>query len=412
MSGPSDAVEGVEQFRLRCRGWLAASMPTKPTGSVDTSWARQRDLQALLWRGRFAGIRFPRAYGGLGLTEAHRQAFNEESVPYELPVRLNVPNFGILAATLLDCGTEAQKRRHIPKILAGDEIWVQFLSEPSGGSDLAGSLTRADRDGDIWVLNGSKIWSSGAMDADCAMCLARTNWDVPKHRGLTMFIVKIHQPSIRVEPIRQVNGSTEFCQEFFDDVTLDSDAVVGEVDGGWSVALRLLAHERVAAGGGSPFASGTQVEAEPRRKHHPFVRSSEFSDPAAREDLRQGVAEEKVLDIVGDALVKMVTHGLQSGTLDAPAGALLKLFSGLKAAARAEAALAVSGTSAVVWRSDDPNYRSAGEEFLTRQTGAIAGGTNEMQRNIVAERLLGMPREWAADRDVPFREVRTNRLRP
>ena len=137
-----------------------------------------------------------------------------------MPFSFNVPTFGILAATLLDFGTHEQKLRHIPAILKGEELWVQFLSEPSGGSDLAGCLTRADRDGDVFILNGSKIWSSGAAESDYAMCLARTNWDVPKHRGLTMFILKIHQPGVTVEQIRQVDGSMEFCQEFFDDVPI------------------------------------------------------------------------------------------------------------------------------------------------------------------------------------------------
>ena len=175
---------------------------------------------------------------------------------YDLPFSFNVPTLGILAATLLDAGTQEQKLRHLPAILRGEELWVQFLSEPSGGSDLAGCLTRADRDGDVFVLNGSKIWSSGAYVADYAMCLARTNWDVPKHRGLTMFIVEIHQPGVTVEQIRQIDGSIEFCQEFFDDVPIPVSAVIGEVDDGWTVANRLLVHERMAVGGGSPYTAG------------------------------------------------------------------------------------------------------------------------------------------------------------
>ena len=136
-----------------------------------------------------------------------------------------MPTFGIMAATLLDFGTEAQKRRHIPAILEGVELWVQFLSEPSGGSDLAGLVTRATRDGDVFILNGSKIWSSGAHRADYALCLARTDFHAPKHRGLTCFIVEIHQPGIDVRQIKMVNGSNEFCQEFFDDVAIPADNV-------------------------------------------------------------------------------------------------------------------------------------------------------------------------------------------
>lgn len=141
-------------------------------------------------------------------------------------------------------------------MIRGDEVLVQFLSEPKGGSDLAGLITRADRDGDEWVVNGSKIWSSGAYAADYALCLARTDWDAPKHRGLTMFLMPVHAPGVTINRIKQVNGSTEFCQEFFDDVVLPADAVVGEVNGGWATASRQLFHERNAVGGGSPYTSG------------------------------------------------------------------------------------------------------------------------------------------------------------
>ena len=173
-----------------------------------------------------------------------------------MPLVLNAPTFSICAPTLLDMGTEEQKRQHLPAVIRGDEIMVQFLSEPRGGSDLAGVTTRATRDGDMFILNGSKIWSSDACAADWALCLARTDWDAPKHRGLTMFLVKVHQPGIDIQRIKQVNGSNEFCQEFFDDVPVPAANVVGEVNGGWAVASRQLFHERNAVGGGSPYVSG------------------------------------------------------------------------------------------------------------------------------------------------------------
>ena len=255
-------LEPVEDVPERAPGsWLADNMPPfagMSTGNYQEEGRREheRELQRRLWDGGFAGICFPADYGGLGLTIEHQRAFTEESLPYDMPFSLNVPTLGILAATLVDFGTHEQKLRHLPAILKGEELWVQFLSEPSGGSDLAGVLTRAERDGDVYILNGSKIWSSGAAESDYAMCLARTNWDVPKHRGLTMFIMKIHQPGVQVEQIRQVDGSLEFCQEFFDDVPIPAADVIGEVDDGWTVATRLLVHERNAVGGGSPYLSG------------------------------------------------------------------------------------------------------------------------------------------------------------
>ena len=145
-------------------------------------------------------------YGGQGLTPAHQRAFNEELAGYEHPSRLQVPTFTPCLAVLLDFGTEEQKQRHIPAILRGEEIWMQLLSEPSGGSDVAGALTTAVRDGDEWILNGSKVWTTGAWWSDWGLCLARTNWDVPKHRGLTVFMLPLHQPGIEMQQIEMLNG--------------------------------------------------------------------------------------------------------------------------------------------------------------------------------------------------------------
>ena len=172
----------------------------------------------MLFDAGLAGICFPPEYGGQGLTPAHQQVLNEELAGYEYPMRLQVPTFSPCAAVLLDFGTEEQKQRHIPAILKGEEIWMQLLSEPSGGSDVAGALTTAVRDGDEWVLNGSKVWTTGAWWSDWGLCLARTNWDVPKHRGLTVFMFPIDQEGIEVHRIEMLNGNKEFCQEFLTDV--------------------------------------------------------------------------------------------------------------------------------------------------------------------------------------------------
>ena len=167
--------------------------------------------------------------------------------------------------TLLAHASEDQKRSWIPKILSGEEIWVQLLSEPAAGSDLAGLLTRATRDGETWVLNGTKVWSSGAMSADFGICLARTDWDAPKHRGLTWFKVPLRAPNVTVRPIREINGSSEFCEEFLDDVVVGDDMVIGEVDGGWPIANFMLAVERGGVGGVGSGQPASKLRARPGR---------------------------------------------------------------------------------------------------------------------------------------------------
>jgi alkylation response protein AidB-like acyl-CoA dehydrogenase len=404
-------VETVEEFRLRARAWLAEHLAPND-GAVDARFDDgrrdvERALQRTLWDGGFAGICFPAEYGGLGLSEEHQRAFSEESLPYDMPFSLNVPTLGILAATLVDFGTHEQKLRHQPAILRGEELWVQFLSEPSGGSDLAGCLTRADRDGDVFIMNGSKIWSSAAFASDYAMCLARTNWDVPKHRGLTMFILEIHQPGIQVEQIRQVDGSMEFCQEFFDDVAIPVSDVVGEVDDGWTVATRLLVHERNAVGGGSPYTSGRSSGHDSSREDDTLGEMVRLSGRAGDTHARQLVAEAHIRQVVAGQLIRRVTQGVTAGAMLPPAGSLLKLFSATNVMRRYEIGLELAGEGAAAWPADtEPLARQLSELTLWRQGLSLGGGSNEIQRNIISERLLGMPREFAADREVPYRDVR------
>ncbi len=406
----TDDMEPVEDFRARARAFLEATMPPLGDGWNDRSDERrdrERELQALLWQGGFAGICFPKEYGGLGLSQEHQRAFTAESTPYDMPFSLNVPTLGILAATLVEFGTHDQKLRYLPGILRGEELWVQFLSEPSGGSDLAGCLTRADRDGDVFMLNGSKIWSSAAYASDYAMCLARTNWDVPKHRGLTMFIMKIHQPGVTVEQIRQVDGTLEFCQEFFDDVQIPASDVVGEIDDGWTVASRLLVHERLAVGGGSPYTSGASFGHDGSGTDTTILDAAQEAGTTRDPHVRQLLAEAHVRQMVGGQLVKRVTEGMASGALPPPAGSVIKLFGATNVMRRSEIGLEIAGAGVVAWPADSPGVAGdLGRASLSRQGVSRGGGANEIQRNSISERLLGMPREAAADRDIPYRDVR------
>ncbi|MEU4311501.1 acyl-CoA dehydrogenase family protein [Nocardia sp. NPDC024068] len=405
-------VEPVAEFRERARVWLRDNLPPAPPdqGPPDSKeeWDRTRELQRLLFDGGFAGICFPEEYGGLGLTPAHQQAFTKESYRYEMPVILNVPTLSICAATLLDLGTEEQKREHLPAVLRGDELLVQLLSEPNGGSDLAGLTTRAERDGDRWILNGSKIWSSGAYAADYGLCLARTNWEVPKHRGLTMFLVPMGADGVTVQRIKQVTGSTEFCQEFFDDVSLGDDAVLGQVDNGWEAASRLLYHERSAIGGTSPYISGARphMGGEDSPIFELARDTGQLDDARVRED----VGEARAMAVVRDQLIAHITRGIMAGELPPAAGSITRLFSAEYSWLQTDMAVKIAGSAAATHAPGDPaDTAKIGTDFLFRAAWSLAGGSTEMARNVISERVLGMPREYAADRDVPFNEVRRGR---
>ncbi|OMC38072.1 acyl-CoA dehydrogenase [Mycolicibacterium fortuitum] len=412
--------ESVEEFAQRARAWLAENMPAidpdNPPFAVRAeteSWERAKELQKRLYSGGFAGICFPREYGGLGLDYAYQQAFNDECRNYEMPLILNTPSFTICGATILDMGSEDQKRERISAAIRGDEVLCQLLSEPSGGSDLAGVITRAELKGDTWVINGAKTWSTSAFAADYGLMLARTDWTVPKHEGLTMFLVPLNAPGITMRRITEVNGNEEFCEEFFDNLELPAAAVVGEVNDGWTVASRQLHHERRAVGGGSEFASGTGAENanEMPPDHVGLAEATGQGDDARVQDL---AGRALVRRIVKKQLIEHVGKAIGNGSLPPNAGTLIRLFHAETTELEVDTALAIAGTAGVVDEGSDDAPELAGlmeigVRYLSRQTGSLGGGSSEMARNVIGERILGFPREHAADRGVPFNQVKRNK---
>ena len=407
MTEPDPQIETPEEFRLRARDWLADNMPLRPEGlGYVRDIERCRELQPILYEGGFAGVCFPKEYGGLGLTLEHQRVLDEETLQYEMPLALNIPTFGIIGATLVEFCNHEQKKRYLPPMIRGEEVWVQFLSEPSSGSDLASLTTRATLDGDAFVLNGSKIWSSGAHAADYGMLVARSNWNVPKHDGISVLIVKIRQPDITVEQIVDTGGGTEFCQEFFDDVRIPVDNVIGKVDAGWTVVRGLLAHERNSMGNASIYTSGLQT-APSERARSEIMELALGSGRATDPQVRQIVAEDYALRFVQEEAARCVGAGMATGHFPPTAGALLRLMGARAAVRRSDMALAIAGTGAAAWHAGD-STEWVGTRFVGRQAAEIGGGTTEMQRNLISERMLMMPREFAADRGVPFNEVRHN----
>jgi alkylation response protein AidB-like acyl-CoA dehydrogenase len=411
---PPVTTESVEEFAARARTWLAENLPRldpdKPaivSRDAEVTWERARQLQKTLWDGGFAGICFPKEYGGLGLSYAYKKAFDAESLPYETPLILNVPTFAICCATILDMGTEDQKRTHIAAALRGDEVLVQLLSEPSGGSDLAGVITRADRRDGRWIINGAKTWSTWAFAADYGLCLARTDWDAPKHNGLTMFLVPLHHPKITINRVMQVNGSVEFCEEFFDDVEVGDDAVVGEPGKGWEVASRQLYHERRTMGDGSEYTSGPGI-ADAEDVSIDLISLVRKLGQEDSERAREMVGRALVHRTVHAQLSEHVFHAVTAGSLPPAAGSIIRLSMAAVHDVETDTANSVSGPAAVVM--DDDEMLKIGTRYLGRQTASIGGGTTEMARNVIGERVLNFPREPAEDRGVPFNQVRRNRL--
>jgi alkylation response protein AidB-like acyl-CoA dehydrogenase len=408
-------MESVESFRSRAREWLAANVEKGGPigmgyrrGETDeeelATIARARELQRKYYDAGFAGICFPKEYGGQGLSPAHQRAFNEEVVGYEFPFIIQIPTFVPCAAVLLEFGTEEQKKRHLPAIMKGEEIWMQFLSEPSGGSDVAGALTTAVRDGDEWIVNGSKIWTTGAWFSDYGLCLLRTNWDVPKHRGLSVFIIEIHQPNIELHRIEMINGSREFCQEFMTDVRVPDSDRVGEVDDGWTVGTRWMFHERNAMGGGSPYVSGPRMRYGDGSDRDPLVELARATGRLDDSRARDLIGESRALSRAGAELSRRIAEGMGAGVFPDTTAAIARLMSSVVSVRTTDITLELAGSGAAAAAGGDP-WSGSGMQFLMRQSACIGGGTTEMARNNISERVLGMPREMTHDRNLPFRDV-------
>ncbi|HEY9266147.1 MAG TPA: acyl-CoA dehydrogenase family protein, partial [Mycobacterium sp.] len=275
--------------------------------------------------------------------------------------------------------------------------------------DLAGVITRADHKDGKWIVNGAKTWSTSAFAGDYGLLLARTDWTVPKHEGLTMFLVPLDAPGITMRRIKEVNGNEEFCEEFFDGLELADDAVVGEVNKGWEVASRQLFHERRAVGGGSEFASGTGAEnaQEMPPDHVGLAEATGQADDPRIQDL---AGRALVRRLVKEQLIEHVARSIPNGSLPPNAGTLIRLFHAETTELEVDTALAIAGTAGVVDEGGDlSGLMEIGVRYLSRQTGSLGGGTSEMARNVISERMMGFPREPAADRGVPFNQVKRGR---
>jgi alkylation response protein AidB-like acyl-CoA dehydrogenase len=402
------APESLDAYRERVRAWLSEHVPHRTPHEPYLEWHpaavdRDRAIQRTLWAGRVTGPSVPVEYGGLGLTAEHEDVLREEAATYRMPEVFGNA-FNIVIPTLLTHANEQLKREHIPSILNGDHIWCQLLSEPSGGSDLAGLLTRAERDGDNWRIHGAKIWTTGGNYSDYGICLARTDSTVSKHAGLTMFVVRMASPGMQIRPLVLTDGTQYFCQEFLDDVVVPHDQVIGEVNDGWRVARTVMRNERTAIGRGWHLGSHQGGTDDRLAVDRGLLNLAAERGIEGDSHVRTLIGESWTLSIVQALLVKRVTAAMRAGAMPPTAAALLKGMSGLADIRRGEIGTQVAGPRAVAWTPEEGNVWGMNRLW----SHGIGGGTTEMQLNAVAERVLGLPKEPCDDRDVPFNQLRKN----
>jgi len=354
-----------------------------------------------------AWVHYPEGLGGLGLPRAMQSVVDEPlakaGAPDNDPRRIGI-GLGMAAPTILTFGTEEQKQRFLRPLWTGEEVWCQLFSEPDAGSDLAALSTRAVRDGDSWVVNGQKVWTSVAHKARWAILVARSDPEQPKHAGLTYFVCDMTDPGVEVRPLRQITGEAEFNEVFLTDVRIPDENRLGKVGDGWRVAMGTLMNERVAIGGGAaPRESGMiGVVADTWRKH-PEVRT-----PAAHDRLLSLWAEAEVARLTGTRLRQKLASG-EPG----PEGSAMKLMFARLAQQLSSLELELLGEEGLRysdWTMVRPEIvefigRDAGYRYLRAKGNSIEGGTSEVLRNIIAERVLGLPPEHRDDKDVPWKDL-------
>ena len=406
-----DLSDSPEQARYRetVRAWLAEHRDEAPATSGSNEdgeyIAARRRWQGTLAEGGLAGVTWPAEYGGQGLGAVEHVIVNQEISAAGVPGILDTIGVGMLGPTIIGHGTDAQKERYLDTMLRGEEIWCQLFSEPEAGSDLANLATRAVRDGDEWVVNGQKVWNTLAHLAGKGMLVARTDPELPKHKGLTYFMVDMHAPGVEVRPLRQITGEAEFNEVFFTDVRIPDAERLGDIGEGWHVSLTTLMNERVSIGGQiQPRGGGFIGEAVKiwKQKGH--------TDPALKDELMKLWVRAEVLRLTNIRASQMRSVGTPG-----PEGSVSKILAAEHNKRVTSFIVDLLGADGMLYTSYDMARPGASMEwdceqkaFLRMRANSIEGGTTEVMKNILGERVLGLPGDARVDREVPWSQVPRN----
>ena len=391
----------VAEFRDKAKAWLADNVPRAGQSAGEPGGTRveqDKALQGKIFDAGFAGITWPKAYGGQGLTDEHQLAWNEAGQGYALPQTFGI-GFGMCGPTILDLGSEEQKTRYIPEMLSGRVVWCQLFSEPGAGSDVAGLSTRAERDGDEWVINGQKVWTSGAQHSDHGVLIARTDPTVPKHNGISMFIIDIKVPEVDVRPLRVATGEAPFNEVYFDNLRIPGDRIVGEENSGWAAAVLMLRHERISIG----------TSARPPARPLSYDSVLSLARKIGRTDeplVRDRLAHLYATDTAGGLLAQRMRQEVDAGQELRARGSIAKLAGAAISRGAVDVVDEVAGSDVIAWEKRE-GYPFTTHGVVGMPAGGIAGGSNEIQRGIIGERVLGLAKDPQLDREIPYSQLRT-----
>jgi alkylation response protein AidB-like acyl-CoA dehydrogenase len=382
-----------EQFRDELRAWLQANVPSPRVGMTREEekgpyFEYLRGWQRKVYDAGWAGLSWPREYGGRGAALIEQAIFQEEWARAEAPPLINVLGLSLIGPTIIAVGDEEQKRRFLPKILSAEEIWCQGFSEPNAGSDVASLSTKATLEGDHFIINGQKIWTSLAQVADWCLMLVRTDPNVPKHKGITALLVDMHSPGVTIRPLKQMTGESSFNEVFFDNVRVPVSNVLGEINKGWHTAIATLMNERANLGTGTYILFKRNLDrliALTRQTPHHGKSASQ--DPLIRQKLAQSYLE---LEIFRLTTIRSLSK-MQTTSIPGPEGSILKLQWSELNQRMQQTAMEALGPHAQLHEFDDGFWVF---HYLRARANTIEAGTSEIQRNIIAERVLGLPKSY------------------
>ncbi|MBB6226799.1 alkylation response protein AidB-like acyl-CoA dehydrogenase [Polymorphobacter multimanifer] len=398
----NDTAQDAE-YRAKARGWLeenAAEYRSPPASpwKLDEFIRRSKAWQKAKYEAGYAGITWPKAMGGQGLSPMHSIIYGQEESRFHAPSGLFSIGLGMCIPTVFTHGSPEVIQRYVAKALVGEEVWCQLFSEPAAGSDLAGIRTKAVKDGDDWVIDGQKVWTSFAHASDFGIVVCRTDPGVPKHKGLSMFIVDMKAPGVEVRGIKQMSGGSDFNEVFFTGVRIADTHRLGAVGDGWKVALTTLMHERLAVGGKPRHAPGYQTlmtlaKGVDAPNGQPAIEAS---------DVRQRIAASYIAD-EGIKLTQMrALSALSRGQMPGPEQSIAKVVVAKTMQDMSAFALDLAGSDGFMTGGADPELEKLQGSYLWSAGLRIAGGTDEILRNIIAERVLGLPGDLRPDKDKPF----------
>ncbi len=399
-AAPDDAE--LDAFRARCIAFLeehgTPPLVTGPDPRSDKSVKACKDFQNKLADAGLAGITYPTEFGGQGLSRAHDRVWREEYAKYPDSTSQLTISQGMALPVLNQFGSDDQKRQFMPDNIRGNTLWCQMFSEPGAGSDVASLQTKAVRDGDQWIINGQKVWTTLAHQSEYGILIARTDPDVVKHAGISMFMVDMRDPAVEIRPIHQIDGGMHFNEVFFTDLAIPADWLVGELNNGWNQATAMLMYERVAIGTGSV---GGITHPYANRLIKSATKAGTITDPNIRQDIMRVYSQE-----VAKSLVSMRTRAeMKAGREPGPGGSLGKLHGAIIMRLMREIVGPIAGAEMMAWE-DDNSSNQWSQFMLSSFMANIAGGTDEIQRNIIGDRVLGLPRDISVDKGVPFNELK------